>query len=122
MDKLAFKDYSLFAKLTRWGVDAHIGVLFGWVNQLILALYALGLCAMIIYAYKAWFKTSNLKLTTSHFVSQTLLVWKRASKQQKIITALTLIILGISLPIFGFSILITLFILLIRKQSSLKTN
>ncbi len=122
IDKLAFKDYSLFAKLTRWGVDAHIGVLFGWVNQLILALYALGLCAMIIYAYKAWFKTSNLKLTTSHFVSQTLLVWKRASKQQKIITALTLIILGISLPIFGFSILITLFILLIRKQSSLKTN
>ncbi|MFH4175747.1 PepSY-associated TM helix domain-containing protein, partial [Acinetobacter baumannii] len=37
IDKLAFKDYSLFAKLTRWGVDAHIGVLFGWVNQLVLA-------------------------------------------------------------------------------------
>ena len=35
IDKLAFKDYSLVAKLTRWGVDAHIGVLFGWVNQLI---------------------------------------------------------------------------------------
>ncbi len=43
IDKLAFKDYSLFAKLTRWAVDAHIGVLFGSINQLILALYALGL-------------------------------------------------------------------------------
>lgn len=122
IDKLAFKDYSLFAKLTRWGVDAHIGVLFGWINQLILALYALGLCIMIIYAYKAWFKTSNLKLTTSHFVSQTLLVWKRATNQQKILTIFTLTILGISLPIFGFSLLITLFILLIRKQSSLQTK
>ncbi len=77
---------------------------------------------MIIYAYKAWFKTSNLKITTSHFVSQTLLVWKRATNQQKIITALTLIILAIILPIFGFSLLITLVILLIRKQSSLNTN
>lgn len=122
IDKLAFKDYSLFAKLTRWGVDAHIGVLFGWVNQLVLALYALGLCFMIIYAYKAWFKTSNLKITTSHFVSQTLLVWKRATNQQKIITAFTFIILGIILPIFGFSLLITLVILLIRKQSSLNSN
>ncbi|MFX7194104.1 PepSY domain-containing protein, partial [Acinetobacter baumannii] len=57
-----------------------------------------------------------------HFVSQTLLVWKRATNQQKIITALTFIILGIILPIFGFSLVITLVILLIRKQSSINTN
>ena len=57
IDQLAFKDYSLVAKLTRWGVDAHIGVLFGWINQLVLALYAFALCIMIIYAYKAAFKT-----------------------------------------------------------------
>ncbi len=77
---------------------------------------------MIIYAYKAWFKTSNLKLTTSHFVSQTLLVWKRASNQQKILTILTFTILGISLPIFGFSLLITLLIFLIRNKALYKLN
>ncbi|WP_407497115.1 PepSY domain-containing protein [Acinetobacter baumannii] len=120
IDKLAFKDYSLVAKLTRWGVDAHIGVLFGWVNQLILVLYALGLCVMIIYAYKAWFKISNVKLTTHHFINQTLFVWKHATTQQRIITTLMLAILGLSLPIFGFSLVITLFILLIKKQLPLK--
>ncbi|MDC4724594.1 PepSY-associated TM helix domain-containing protein [Acinetobacter baumannii] len=120
IDKLAFKDYSLVAKLTRWGVDAHIGVLFGWVNQLILVLYALGLCVMIVYAYKAWFKTSNVKLTTHHFINQTLFVWKHATTQQRIITTLMLAILGLSLPIFGFSLVITLFILLIKKQLPLK--
>ena len=36
IDQLYFDDYPLIAKLTRWSVDAHIGILFGWINQLIL--------------------------------------------------------------------------------------
>ncbi|SUV72963.1 PepSY-associated TM helix domain-containing protein [Acinetobacter baumannii] len=54
---------------------------------------------MIVYAYKAWFKTSNVKLTTHHFINQTLFVWKHATTQQRIITILMLAALGLSLPI-----------------------
>ena len=103
------------AKLTRWGVDAHIGVLFGWINQLVLALYAFLLCIMIIYAYKAAFKNSNLKLMTTHFVGQSLLIWNHATGPQKIWLILVSLVLGLSLPVFGFSILFTLFIFAMRK-------
>lgn len=48
IDHLHFKDFPIAAKLTRWGVDAHIGVLFGWVNQVILMIYALALCFLIL--------------------------------------------------------------------------
>ncbi|MFW1879141.1 PepSY domain-containing protein, partial [Acinetobacter pittii] len=89
-------DYSLVAKLTRWGVDAPIGVLFGWINQLVLALYAFALCLMIIYAYKAAFKNSTLKLMTTHFVGQSLLIWNGATGSQKIWLILVGIVLGLS--------------------------
>jgi uncharacterized iron-regulated membrane protein len=115
IDQLAFKDYSLVAKLTRWGVDAHIGVLFGWINQLVLALYAFALCIMIIYAYRAAFKNSNLTLMTTHFVGQSLFIWNHATGPQKIGLILVSLVLGLSLPIFGFSILFTLFIFAMRK-------
>ena len=35
-DVLRFDDYPLLAKLTRWGIDLHTGVLFGLVNQIAL--------------------------------------------------------------------------------------
>jgi len=121
IDQLAFKDYSLVAKLTRWGVDAHIGILFGWINQLVLALYALALCIMIIYAYRAAFKNSNLKHMTTHFVSQSLFLWNHATRQHKVLMMSVFIMLGISLPVFGFSVLLTIFILVIRKYASSKS-
>ncbi len=46
------------AKLTRWGVDAHMGVLFGLPNQLLLALFGFGLCAMIVLGYRMWWMRS----------------------------------------------------------------
>lgn len=32
VDKIVFADFPLVAKLTRWGIDAHMGVLFGLPN------------------------------------------------------------------------------------------
>jgi uncharacterized iron-regulated membrane protein len=51
---LRFDDYPLLAKLSRWGVDAHMGLLFGLVNQIVLALLALALIAMIFWGYRMW--------------------------------------------------------------------
>ncbi len=55
-DKVLFSDYPFAAKLARWGIDAHMGVLFGLANQIILAAIALGLAAMIIWGYIMWIK------------------------------------------------------------------
>ena len=54
VDKVEFAQFGLLAKLTRWGVDAHMGVLFGLPNQLILAAFGLGLCVMIAFGYHLW--------------------------------------------------------------------
>ena len=51
---LHFDDYPMLAKLSRWGVDAHMGLLFGLVNQIVLALLALALIAMIFWGYRMW--------------------------------------------------------------------
>lgn len=56
LDVLRFADYPLLAKLTRWGIDAHTGVLFGIVNQIALMLLALCLVLLILWGYRMWWQ------------------------------------------------------------------
>lgn len=62
---LRFDDYPLLAKLSRWGVDAHMGLLFGLVNQIVLALLALALTAMILWGYRMWWLRRPTRGTAS---------------------------------------------------------
>ncbi|MGW2959358.1 PepSY-associated TM helix domain-containing protein [Streptomyces sp. NPDC001220] len=55
-DVLRFADYPVLAKLTRWGIDLHTGILFGIVNQLALALLALSLILLILWGYRMWWQ------------------------------------------------------------------
>ncbi|WP_109004963.1 PepSY-associated TM helix domain-containing protein [Streptomyces rishiriensis] len=55
-DVLRFADHPLLAKLTRWGIDLHTGVLFGLVNQIALMLLALGLILLIVLGYLMWWR------------------------------------------------------------------
>jgi uncharacterized iron-regulated membrane protein len=54
LDRTRFEDFPLMAKLTRWGVDFHMGILFGLVNQLLLIAFGLALCVLIIWGYRMW--------------------------------------------------------------------
>jgi uncharacterized iron-regulated membrane protein len=55
-DELRFADYPLLAKLTRWGIDAHTGTLFGLVNQIALMALALSLILLIVWGYRMWWQ------------------------------------------------------------------
>ncbi|MFE2427774.1 PepSY-associated TM helix domain-containing protein [Streptomyces sp. NPDC059373] len=55
-DTLRFADYPVLAKLTRWGIDAHTGSLFGIVNQIALAALALALISLILWGYRMWWQ------------------------------------------------------------------
>lgn len=116
IDHVDFERFPLVAKLTRWGVDAHMGVLFGWPNQLLLVLFALGLCAAILMAYRAWWKTSNFKQSTIMFSQHSLTIWQKGSMSQRIGLILLLGVTGLCLPIFGLSILVALVLILLRRQ------
>ncbi|RTZ39166.1 PepSY domain-containing protein [Candidimonas sp. SYP-B2681] len=54
VDQTRFSDFPLAAKLTRWGIDAHMGALFGVPNQLALIFFASGLVTMVIWGYVMW--------------------------------------------------------------------
>ncbi|MFF5291933.1 PepSY-associated TM helix domain-containing protein [Paractinoplanes globisporus] len=56
VDRVDFADWPLLAKLTRWGINAHMGTLFGLVNQILLAALALGLTCVIVWGYRMWWQ------------------------------------------------------------------
>lgn len=54
VDRVDFGDWPFAAKLARWGIDAHMGLLFGWANQVVLILVALALMSLIVLGYRMW--------------------------------------------------------------------
>ncbi|MFD6419983.1 PepSY-associated TM helix domain-containing protein [Streptomyces sp. NPDC060194] len=54
IDELRFDDYPLLAKLTRYGIDLHMGVTLGLANQLALAALMLGTILLIVWGYRMW--------------------------------------------------------------------
>lgn len=55
-DRVDFSDYGVAAKLARWGVDLHMGTLFGLVNQIVLCVLALGIAAMVVWGCVMWWQ------------------------------------------------------------------
>jgi uncharacterized iron-regulated membrane protein len=53
-DRSDFADWPFLAKLTQWGIYAHLGNLFGLANQLLLAALAVGLICVIGWGYRMW--------------------------------------------------------------------
>ncbi|GAB6903030.1 PepSY-associated TM helix domain-containing protein [Kineosporia succinea] len=51
-----FGDWPLLAQLTTLGVAAHMGLLFGLVNQVLLAGLAVGLVCVIVWGYRMWWQ------------------------------------------------------------------
>ncbi|MGL6233725.1 MAG: PepSY-associated TM helix domain-containing protein [Segniliparus sp.] len=54
-----FEDWPMLAKITQWAIALHMGLLFGWANQLALAVVGIGLVVMILYGYRMWWLRSR---------------------------------------------------------------
>lgn len=114
LDKVEFAQFGLLAKLTRWGVDAHMGVLFGLPNQLILAVFALGLCVMIVMGYRLWWLRRPAAGQGPHPAETLLYHWRRLSISARFILLVAVTALALSLPLMGVSLLVMLVIDLLR--------
>ncbi|MEU4621882.1 PepSY domain-containing protein [Actinoplanes sp. NPDC023801] len=55
-DQVAFTDWPFLAKLSSWGIQAHMGLLFGPFNQILLAALAIGLITVIFWGYRMWWQ------------------------------------------------------------------
>ncbi|WP_320780470.1 PepSY-associated TM helix domain-containing protein [Streptomyces sp. CRN 30] len=55
-DTIRFDDFPVLAKLARWGIDAHMGTLFGLPNQLVLIALGLSLAGLVLLGYRMWWQ------------------------------------------------------------------
>jgi uncharacterized iron-regulated membrane protein len=52
----SWADYPVLAKISKLGIQAHMGVLFGLANQVFLAAVAIGLLCVIFWGYRMWWQ------------------------------------------------------------------
>jgi uncharacterized iron-regulated membrane protein len=94
-----FADYPVLAKLTRWGIDAHTGVLFGLVNQLVLATLAVALVLLIVWGYRMWWQRGR-GATFGRPVPRG--TWRRAPVRLLVLSAAAgIAVLGYFVPLLG---------------------
>jgi uncharacterized iron-regulated membrane protein len=55
-DELWFSDWPLAAKLSSWGIQLHMGLLFGLANQIALASLAIALASVVVRGYVLWWR------------------------------------------------------------------
>lgn len=56
VDRVDFAEFNLAAKLARWGIDIHMGSMFGLANQIVLFLIASSIATMVVLGYGMWWK------------------------------------------------------------------
>ncbi|NKE57744.1 PepSY domain-containing protein [Lentzea sp. PSKA42] len=107
VSSVKFADYPFAAKLTRWGIDAHMGVLFGWPNQLVLLLLGGGLVALVVLGYRMWWK----RRPTSGFGRPTPRgQWRKAPPVALVGLGVGTLVVGWFVPLLGVSLVVFLVI------------
>lgn len=122
IDHVYFAQFPLLAKLTRWGVDAHMGVLFGVWNQIILVFFGLGSCALIGWGYVLWW-LRRPKMLSNRSPSSTLIhTWRELPVMMRWCFLAWVVALAFSLPVMGISLLILLIIDQLRWMLQAKAS
>ncbi|MGV9376240.1 PepSY-associated TM helix domain-containing protein [Nonomuraea sp. NPDC003707] len=99
--ELRFADYSLAAKLARWGIDGHMGLLFGLANQILLALLAVGLITLIVLGYRMWWRRRPTRGFGKPYPRGG---WRNVSWALLAPLALLAVAVGVFLPLMGISL------------------
>ncbi|MEJ8634575.1 PepSY domain-containing protein [Streptomyces sp. MS2.AVA.5] len=106
IDELRFADYPVLAKLTRFGIDAHMGVFLGLANQLALAALALALILLILWGYRMWWlrrPTKGSTLAGGRPIPRG--AWRKAPVTALLPLAAATALVGWFVPLLGISLL-----------------
>jgi uncharacterized iron-regulated membrane protein len=100
--ELRFDDFPMAAKLIRWGIDGHTGVLFGLPNQILLMALALGLIFMIVWGYRMWWQRRPAKGFAAPYGRGGL---RAAPLSVLLPVGAAAVAVGVSVPLLGISLL-----------------
>lgn len=104
VDRIRFADEPLAAKLSRWTIDAHVGVLFGLPNQLALAAVALGLIAVTLLGYRSWWQRRPTRGSARVGRAPGRGTWRRLSPPVLVGVVLVTVAVGWFVPLLGVSL------------------
>nr|WP_258023817.1 PepSY domain-containing protein [Streptomyces bambusae] len=106
MDELRFADYPVLAKLTRFGIDVHMGLMFGLVNQLALALLAVAVMFLVVWGYRMWWLRRPTKDRLLSFGRpQPRGAWRKLPVTVLLPLAAVVAVVGWFVPLLGISLL-----------------
>ena len=108
-----FAGFPLVAKLIRWGIDAHMGILFGVMNQLIMAACGIALSVMIVLGYAMWWRRRPQAGAGVLTVTR---AWRQLPRAQRWTAVTIAALLGWCLPLMGLSLLVFMLVDVLRWQ------
>ncbi|GGR93799.1 peptidase [Streptomyces nojiriensis] len=105
MDELRFADYPLLAKMTRFGIDLHMGTTFGLANQIALAALAVAVMFLVFWGYRMWWlrrPTKDRKLSVGR--AQPRGAWRKLPVTVLLPLAAVTVVTGWFVPLLGISL------------------
>ncbi|MFB7258516.1 PepSY-associated TM helix domain-containing protein [Streptomyces nojiriensis] len=105
MDQLRFADYPLLAKMTRFGIDLHMGTTFGLANQIALAALAVAVMFLVFWGYRMWWlrrPTKDRKLSVGR--AQPRGAWRKLPVTVLLPLAAVTVVTGWFVPLLGISL------------------
>ncbi|MER7967733.1 PepSY-associated TM helix domain-containing protein [Streptomyces sp. NPDC096080] len=105
-DRADWADYPLSAKMTSWGIDAHMGLLFGLANQIVLALLAIALTGMLLGGYRMWWQRRPTRSEGVRFGRAPAPgAWRGLPGRFLAPAVLVVAVIGYYVPLFGLPLL-----------------
>lgn len=122
-DRADFASFPLAAKLTRWGVDLHMGVLFGLPNQLVLIAFAAGLVTLVCWGYAMWWKRrsasrpNSLSATSAQTMTA---IYQGMDRRSRFGVVIVAVAFGYALPVMGASLVLFVIVDWLRWRAGIR--
>jgi uncharacterized iron-regulated membrane protein len=100
-------DRPVLAKLSKLGVQAHMGRLFGIINQILLAALAAGLLCVIVFGYRMWWQRRPTRTDRARVMGRPPARggWRQLRLRTLVPGAVVVAAVGWAVPLLGLSLL-----------------
>lgn len=111
-DRVPYSDWPPMAKLANWGIQFHMGLMFGLVNQLLLLAAMIGLVIVIVRGYAMWWRRRPTRETGSFSVGRPPPrgALRRSGVRIAVPVLIAAVVIGVAAPLFGSSLLVFLLV------------